>query len=142
MRLSAKSSYAIRALTKLARLSAKGWVKSRTLAEEIAISPDFLAQIILSLKKAGLIESQRGVGGGIKLAKDPGEINLKQIIEAVEGRIALKKCFEDESACAFYSSCPFAEALKEGQDQMLEVYEKKTLAQLVQEAHSKFASQP
>lgn len=131
MKLTAKASYAVRALTELARFPKKDWVKSKELADEIDVSPDFLAQIVLDLKKAGLVKSQRGIGGGIKLAKEPREINLKQIIEAVEGKIALKKCFEDESACAMYSRCPFAGALKEGQDQMLAVYEKKTLAQLV-----------
>lgn len=131
MKLSAKSSYAIRALTELAKLPKKDWVKSKDLAKKIAVSPDFLAQIILDLKKAKLVQSQRGVGGGIKLAKRPKEIDLRQIIEAVEGKIALKKCFEDESSCAFYATCPFVGALKEGQNQMLKVYEKKTLEELV-----------
>jgi len=132
MKLSAKSSYAIRALTELAKTPSKSWVKSKELAKEIAVSPDFLAQIVLELKKAGLVKSQRGIGGGIRLAKDPKEINLREIIEAVEGKIALKKCFEDETSCTFSASCPFAKTLREGQDQMLDVYEKKTLAQLVQ----------
>jgi Rrf2 family protein len=133
MKLSAKASYAIRALTELARPSKKDWVRSKDLAKKISVSPDFLAQIILALKKKGLVKSQRGVRGGIRLAKNPDKINLRQIIEAVEGKIALKECFEDESSCAFYANCPFIQALKEGQNRMLSVYEGKTLADLVRD---------
>lgn len=135
--MTARASYATRALTQLAQVKSKDWVKSKDLAKKIDISPDFLAQIVLDLKKAGLIKAQRGIGGGVKLAQDPRKINLKQIIEAVEGKIVLKKCFEDESSCAFYSSCPFVRTLKEGQNQMLSVYEKKTLAQIVKEGELK-----
>lgn len=137
MKLTAKASYAVRALTGLAQVKSQDWVKSKDLAEEVDVSSDFLAQIVLDLKNAGLIRAQRGVGGGIKLAKDPKEINLKEIIEAVEGKIALKECFENEKACAHYASCPFVQTLKEGQNQMLTVYEKKTLAQIVKEERAK-----
>lgn len=133
MKLSAKASYAIRAVVELTKVSSKDWVKSKDLAQKIDAPPDFLAQIVLDLKKAGLIKAQRGIGGGVKLAKDPRKINLKQIIEAVEGKVAIKKCFENESACPHYPNCPFVQTLKDGQNQMLAVYEKRTLADLVKE---------
>jgi len=87
MRLSAKADYALRASLELASLG-DGHVKAEALARAQAIPLRFLEQILLDLKHAGLVASQRGAEGGYWLARPPAEIALADIIRAVEGPLA------------------------------------------------------
>ncbi len=87
MRLSAKADYALRASLELAT-GGDGHVKAESLARAHGIPLRFLEQILLDLKHAGLVASQRGAEGGYWLAKPPGEISLADVIRAVEGPLA------------------------------------------------------
>jgi Rrf2 family protein len=87
MRLSAKADYALRASVELASLG-DVHVKAEALARTQAIPLRFLEQILLDLKHAGLVSSQRGAEGGYWLARPPAEIALADIIRAVEGPLA------------------------------------------------------
>ncbi|MFL5937235.1 MAG: RrF2 family transcriptional regulator [Gaiellaceae bacterium] len=87
MRLSAKADYALRASLELAS-AGEAHVKAEALARAQAIPLRFLEQILLDLKHAGLVASQRGAEGGYWLAKPPGEISLADVIRAVEGPLA------------------------------------------------------
>jgi Rrf2 family protein len=87
MRLSAKADYALRASLELAS-AAEPHVKAEALARAQGIPLRFLEQILLDLKHAGLVASQRGAEGGYWLAKPPGEISLADVIRAVEGPLA------------------------------------------------------
>ncbi|PSR21469.1 MAG: transcriptional regulator [Sulfobacillus acidophilus] len=86
MRLSAKADYACRAMAELA--SAKPPCKAERLATAQDIPLKFLENILLELKHAGLVESQRGGDGGYWLARDASDIALADIIRAVEGPLA------------------------------------------------------
>jgi len=87
MRVSAKVDYALRALTELAA-SPPGYVKAERLATAQEIPLKFLENILLDLKHAGLVQSQRGAEGGYWLAKEPSTISVADVIRAVEGPIA------------------------------------------------------
>src|SRR5918911_1025235 len=88
MRVSAKVDYAVRAGAELAAAAGGGPVKGERIAQAQEIPLKFLENILLDLKHAGLVHSQRGVEGGYWLARDPREISLAEIIRAVEGPIA------------------------------------------------------
>jgi len=88
MRVSAKVDYAVRAGTELAAAAGSGPVKGDQLATAQKIPLKFLENILLDLKHAGLVQSQRGAEGGYWLAKPPGEISLADVIRAVEGPLA------------------------------------------------------
>ena len=87
MRVSAKVDYAIRACAELAA-AGDGPVKGERIAQAQEIPLKFLENILLDLKHAGLVQSQRGAEGGYWLARRPEEIPLAEIIRAVEGPIA------------------------------------------------------
>lgn len=87
MRVSAKVDYAVRAGAELAA-APDGPVKGEHLARAQDIPLKFLENILLELKHAGLVQSQRGAEGGYWLAKDPAEISVADVIRAVEGPIA------------------------------------------------------
>jgi Rrf2 family protein len=88
MRVSAKVDYAVRAGAELAAAVGEGPVKGDRIAQSQQIPLKFLENILLELKHAGLVQSQRGAEGGYWLAQPPAEISLADVIRAVEGPIA------------------------------------------------------
>lgn len=87
MKLSAKAEYGCVALLELARANrASQPVRIRSIASGQGIPERFLVQILLILKSAGLVESTRGASGGYRLAREPGDITVLDIVEAIDGR--------------------------------------------------------
>ena len=87
MRLTARADYALRAAAELAA-AAPAQMKAAELARAQDIPPKFLENILLDLKKSGLVASQRGAEGGYTLARDAADIRLADVIRAVEGPLA------------------------------------------------------
>ena len=87
MRVSAKGDYATRAMQDLALHYEKGPIQIEDIARRQHLPARYLEQILLSLKRAGFLESKRGMSGGYYLAKPPREITIGAIIRAVEGPI-------------------------------------------------------
>lgn len=86
MQLSAKTQNACLAMLELARRHADGQLVSlKTIAEAQGISSPFLVQILLQLKRAGLVQSVRGASGGYRLARVPSAISLLDVIQAMDG---------------------------------------------------------
>jgi Rrf2 family protein len=96
VRLTARADYALRAAAELAA-AAPAQVKSAQLADAQDIPPKFLENIMLDLKRAGLVASQRGADGGYTLAKPAAEIMLADVIRAIEGPLANVRGVRPES---------------------------------------------
>jgi Rrf2 family protein len=88
VRVSAKVDYALRAAGELAAAEGEGPVKGDTVARAQGIPLKFLENILLELRHAGLVQSQRGAEGGYWLARPADEITLAEVIRAVEGPLA------------------------------------------------------
>jgi Rrf2 family protein len=84
MRISAKGDYAVRAMLELASMPV-GPVKAEQIAERQKIPVEFLENIMLELRNAGFVRTQRGATGGYWIARPPGGIALGEILETVEG---------------------------------------------------------
>jgi Rrf2 family cysteine metabolism transcriptional repressor len=87
MRISAKGEYAIRALLDLAVHHGEGLVPIQEVARRQGIPQRYLEQVLLLLKRAGLLESKRGSAGGYQLVRAPGAISVGEALRAVEGRV-------------------------------------------------------
>ncbi|PYM86902.1 MAG: transcriptional regulator [Candidatus Rokuibacteriota bacterium] len=85
MRISAKGEYAIKALLDLALQRERGLIPIQEIATRQAIPQRYLEQVLLSLKRAGLLTSKRGSTGGYHLTRDPEEITVGAVLRAVEG---------------------------------------------------------
>jgi len=100
MRLTTKSRYGTRLILDLAIYAKEGPVPLGDVAKRQNISVKYLEQLILKLKKAGFIKSQRGPFGGHMLTKPPGEITIGDIVRILEGTTAITDCAEmDEQLC-------------------------------------------
>jgi Rrf2 family protein len=89
MRISSKGEYGIRALFDLAQHYGQGMIQSDDIATRQGIPVNYLNQMLITLRKAGLIESQRGPQGGHILAREPEQITLLEALVALEGALIL-----------------------------------------------------
>ncbi|MBN2509135.1 MAG: Rrf2 family transcriptional regulator [Spirochaetales bacterium] len=96
MRITTKGRYALRAITQLAKSYAGQPISIKELSKTEDISPEFLEQIFFKLRKAGIISSTRGPGGGFSLEKDPKEITIHDLFSAVGEGIELTPCSGEE----------------------------------------------
>jgi Rrf2 family protein len=105
MEITRQADYAIRAILFLSENEKKGRTPTNAIAEAKRIPPSFLAKIISQLSVAGLVNTSRGARGGVTLAKPSREITLLEVIEAIDGPIAINECALDLSVCAFGHEC-------------------------------------
>ncbi len=108
MKLSKKSEYGLRALLELTLAHEKSTLQRHDIAERQRIPVEFLEQILLALKRAGLLSSRRGMKGGYTLIKSPDEITLGQVIRILDGPLAPIGCVS-KTAYQKCSDCPYAD---------------------------------
>lgn len=108
MKISTKGRYALRALTHLAGSYDRDGnkpVSIKDISQKEKISNRYLENIFVKLRKGGIVASVKGEKGGFKLLKAPGEINLYDIMKAVENDIAPSKCVLDTKSCVNTGKC-------------------------------------
>lgn len=136
MRMSTKGRYGTRAMLDIALNYEKGPVSLRELAQRQELSVKYLEQLIQPLKAAGLVRSVRGAGGGYTLAKLPSEINLLQVIQALE-TISPVDCLDTPEACPRVSKCATYDVWKELQDSTNNILASLTLVDMVERHRQK-----
>ncbi len=107
MRLSSLADYAVVMMSAAARhCGVSGRLNATLLADETGIPLPTVQKLVSRLSSAGLIESTRGTGGGFRLARPPASISLADIIEAVEGPIAMTACVDEgRHDCLIEENC-------------------------------------
>src|SRR4051812_21063574 len=107
MRLSSLADYAVVMMSAAARhcgVSAR--LNATMLADEIGLPLPTVQKLVSKLSAAGLIESARGTGGGFRLSRPPSAISLADIVEAIEGPIAMTTCVDtSRNDCCVTESC-------------------------------------
>jgi FeS assembly SUF system regulator len=107
LRITKLTDYAIVVLTHLAGGGAETAHNARDVAERTRIPRPTVSKILKELARGGIVASQRGVQGGYRLARVPSSISLANIIDAVEGPVALTECSSVEpEACEHAGTCP------------------------------------
>jgi Rrf2 family protein len=138
MILSKKTRYAIVALTRLAREYGNGTLQIREIAEDEKIPQSFLENILLDLKKMGILGSKLGKAGGYFLLKKPGEVNLAEIVRHFEGTIALMYCVSEKAYqpcefCKDEARCQIRKVFNEVRDTSYDILHRTTLETLIQD---------
>jgi len=106
MRLSNMADYAVVTMSAAARHCGGARTSATELAEETGIALPTVQKLVSLLSKAGLVKSSRGAGGGIQLTRPAAAITLADIVEAIEGPIAMTNCVADAAQeCALEDSC-------------------------------------
>ena len=130
MRLSAFSDYNLRVLMYLG-VHPDRLTTIAEIARAHAISENHLMKVVHQLGRSGYIETVRGKGGGMRLARAPREIVLGAVIRQSEGDMALVECYSGNSACRVEPACRLKGILGEALDAMLLVLDGYTLADLI-----------
>ena len=123
------------ALTRLAREYGKGPILIKDIAESEKIPQGFLENILLELRKLGILGSKLGKAGGYYLLKKPEDVNLAEIVRHFEGTIALMYCVSEKAYqpcefCKDESICEIRKVFKEVRDTTYDILKRTTLAAL------------
>jgi len=115
----------------LAKRHGNGPILMGTIAKEQELSRKYLHALLTTLKSSGLVISSRGVNGGYNLSREPAEIPLIEIIEALEGPLAIVHCARDKEACSRSETCVVQHLWEELSQLMSDKLSKISLADLV-----------
>lgn len=105
MRISTKGRYGLRAMIALARHEGDGPLLMGRIAEDQDVSRKYLHALLTALRASGLVRSVRGARGGYVLARDAADITALEIIESLEGQMALTECVVDGTSCERQAVC-------------------------------------
>lgn len=131
MKISTKGRYALRVMIDLAINSNGKYISAKEIAERQEISNKYIEQIISMLNKAGFLETARGNAGGYRLAKEPKEYIVGDILRATEGDLAPIYCLSEEGECEKLKSCQ-THSFWKGLDTVINNYiDSKTLEDLI-----------
>ena len=131
LKLTSAADYAIRAMIHLACVPDGRFILRSEIADAQNIPTSFMAKILRSLVRARLLRSSRGVNGGFALARPPGEVNMLEVVEAIEGPLALTDCTPNPDGCAWFMDCPASLVWYQLQENMRDTLKGVTLENLV-----------
>ena len=130
MRLTSFTDYGLRALMRLAAVPGQG-LSTALLAEELHISRNHLAKVILALSRAGYVATRRGSGGGAALARPAREIRLGEVVRVLERGQAIAECFaHDGGRCTLNGRCKLQGRLRIAEEAFLQNLNRSTLDQI------------
>ena len=139
MKLSTKGRYGLRALIDLAQYSTEAPVSITSISARQDLSERYLEQLMSMLKKAGLVKSVRGAGGGYVLAKDMAEISVGDVLRALEGSLEPVECagLEPDGRCKASDYCVTKYVWQRINDSISRTVDEIRLDQLVEESRRK-----
>lgn len=140
MKLTQHTDYAVRVLM----FATSRWLQDgpealsqiRDIAGAFAISENHLMKVVQRLGAEGFLFTQRGRNGGLRLARDPADIRLGDVVRVIESDMALVECFAEGSTCPLTNGCLLTGALVQARDAFVEVLDGYTLADLVPGTHA------
>ena len=136
MEITRQADYAVRAVLYLARQGTSQRAATSQIAKQQSIPPSFLAKIISQLSIAGLLHTSRGARGGVTLAREPREITLLEVIEAIDGPIMLNDCVGEDSICTFDDDCPLRPVWCDAQAELVARLKSTDFAMLIKQSKS------
>jgi Rrf2 family protein len=105
MFITREADYAVRCVLFLSQEAGRV-VSANEISEAMSVPKSFLAKILQRLSRKGLVRSTQGAAGGFALAKEPGKVNILEVIEAIQGPSAVNVCAVDERNCDMSGACP------------------------------------
>ena len=130
MRLTVFTDYALRVLMYLA-LESDRRVRIRDVAEAYGISHNHLMKVVNTLTRAGLVESSRGVSGGLTLARAAEHLTVGEVVRRCEDDLAIVECFRDDNQCVITPECVLKQVFGEARTAFMDVLDGSTIADLI-----------
>jgi Rrf2 family protein len=135
MRFSKSTELAIHSLWQLAAKQ-PGLLLVSEMAGKQHVSESYLAKVFQKLARQGLVRSTRGKHGGFKLAREPDEISVAEVVRAVESDLSYYDCQDKNRSCGGRVDCPVRQTFQEAEKRMFSALETTSLADLIKRARS------
>jgi len=132
MQITRQADYAVRAVLYLAQLGSQGRASTAQIAREQQIPATFLAKIVSQLAAVGVVRATRGAHGGVTLARPPKNSTLLEIVETIDGPIALNECVAEPERCPLSAACPVREVWCDAQFLLVKKLAETNFGQLIQ----------
>ena len=116
----------------LARMHGRGSTFLKDIAEGEGLPATYLEQVMVPLRKGGLVQAVRGAKGGYTLARDPAELTVLAILEALEGPLVLADCPTGSACCGQPATCVLQELWAQGSRALAATYRELSLAELLE----------
>lgn len=129
-----KTDYAVRVLLALAKHTDNSRLPTQQILEEMLIPKAFAQRIVADLSRVGLVNTSPGPRGGLKLGRKPEDITLREVVEAIDGKILVSDCLRAPGECPLDETCPVRKRWARLQSVILKELEATTLAILAEEA--------
>ena len=133
MKLSTKGRYGIRAMYELAYVYGQGPLSIKEIAARQAIPEAYLEQLVLPLKRAGLVTATRGALGGYTLTKAPEDTSVGEVLHALEGPMAPASCVLEDDPCENADGCAMHKLYKRIHEGLNEILNSITLAEMLED---------
>lgn len=131
MQITRQTEYAIKTLIELGMVPYGQLVSSKVISQRHDIPEEFLHKTVQMLSRAGLVVTQRGVQGGVRLGRPLTDITVADVIEAMEGPVAINVCLSPGYHCPNMGICKVREVLNNAQNAMLMELNKQSLAEII-----------
>jgi Rrf2 family protein len=134
MKVSTRGEYGVRAMVALAKNFGEGPMSISAVARESSVPYAYLEQLIVPLRRAGLVESKRGAQGGYVLSRAPESMRIGEIYRVMEGPVAPMECVsedESEQTCPLIDNCETRPVWLKVRDSIVDAIDSMTLADLV-----------
>ncbi len=132
MKLTMRGDYGLRAMLDMAAYYGQGLVESADIASRQFIPEQYLDQILVALRKEGLIKSVRGPKGGHMLARPPAQITMAQVMNALEGYVPPMECLPNPDFCKLSPGCALREVWQKLDVMTQQVLNMTTIEELAQ----------
>jgi Rrf2 family protein len=130
MQIPRRVDYGLRAVIYLSTQDPGKSCSAAEIATHQSVPRKFLEKIIQDMIRSGLVKSKRGPDGGYSLARPPGQISFQDVIEALEGPIAVNVCMDQHLSCDHLPRCTMVGVWNEVQRKVIDVFARTTLADL------------
>ncbi len=130
IRLTKAVEYGLRAIRYLVESGEEARISIGDISLHKKIPEPFLRKLFKPLVQQGIINSTRGVSGGVRLARKPSDITVLEVVEALEGPLALNECLLEDVSCEFLDECGMHDVWEEAQAAMAKVLRSKNLTDL------------
>lgn len=137
MKVSTRGEYGVRAMVALARNYGVGPMSIAAMAKESSVPYAYLEQLIVPLRRAGLVTSKRGAHGGYQLARPPEQVRVGEIYRVMEGPVAPMDCVSEnvqDQTCPLIEGCETRPVWLKVRDSIVEALDSLTLADLVSQS--------
>jgi Rrf2 family protein len=133
LRLSKKADYALIAMKHLALHGERGSSSAREIAEQYDIPIELMAKVLQRLVQRGLLASHQGTRGGYQLSRQPLQITVADVIQAIDGPVTVTACSTDDNNCEQFAKCNVRDPLWRVRERILRALGECTIAELAAE---------